>query len=269
MLLTVYLLLARKREKRQVFQSDTSADISQTRGSKLFYGKVSPIVTTTKKRPCHFATYGSGKGRLLLRCAFLHSAHPAFALLCYSRQCFPRSLETEGLSGSAFSRGSGFRIIVPSAAISRPRKRPRTTDAIFREYRPIGQLAMKEPRFNRAPFLTVSSPLSICHRGVIHPRERRYTLKPARCICLSTPMNSKRRLRRAERSDRRNSVFTSSRIFGDCAPPPRPFHRPTCPSFRMQLSIPRYGQTILRNLRDCARARIAHNAVRRIIRAHG
>ncbi|CAL1680296.1 unnamed protein product [Lasius platythorax] len=47
----------------ELFQPDTSAGILETRSSKLFYGKVSPIVTATKKRPCHFATYGSGKAR--------------------------------------------------------------------------------------------------------------------------------------------------------------------------------------------------------------
>lgn len=52
-----------KGKKKVVFQNDTSTGILETWSSKLFYGKVSPIVTTTKKRPCHFATYGSGKAR--------------------------------------------------------------------------------------------------------------------------------------------------------------------------------------------------------------
>jgi len=89
MLLTVYLLLARKGEKRQVFQTDTSAAVSQTRGSKLFYGKVSPIVTTTKKRPCHFATYGSGRARLLRSFPFLRSARTPLSHVCLLETMLP------------------------------------------------------------------------------------------------------------------------------------------------------------------------------------
>jgi len=50
--------------------------------SKLFYGKVSPIVTTTKKRPCHFATYGSSKARELDY--FRTNVSPARTMLSYT-----------------------------------------------------------------------------------------------------------------------------------------------------------------------------------------
>lgn len=99
MLLTVYLLPDRKGKERKVFQTDTHIGLSilETRSSKLFYGKVSPIVTTTKKRPCHFATYGSGRARPTLPLTFLQSTH-CFRTCVYSRQCSLHSLGMEGLS---------------------------------------------------------------------------------------------------------------------------------------------------------------------------
>jgi len=206
MLLTVYLLLARKREKRQVSQTDTSAGVSRTRGSKLFHGKVSPIVTTTKKRPRHFATYGSG--RLLLQ-----SAHAAFARALLETMFLPPPPPPARWERKA-SR--------PSLAFSSSFKIP-CNRGHFPPARTSTGLGRNFPRASLDERVSARDERARSRPASSHPLARRYTsrTKPACCTCLSPPMNSKRRLR-AERSDRR-SVFTSARICGDCA---RPFHRP-------------------------------------------
>jgi len=117
------------------------------------------------------------------------------------------------------------------------------------------------------------------HRHSMHPPQRIFMTRAIRlrskrdvktCMCLSPPMNSKRLRRRKERDTRERA-----------SPSPEAFHVPSpnlsrdarvagsfhryparLRSFRMQLSILRYEQTTLHNLRDCVHTATANFSMR-------